>query len=796
MSETFAAPKIRFDREELHIEFASLFGPGGEAQARSFVRRAFAFPEVRSLRIQPNPGKAAVRYQVGESGGKAFIGQLAAALGGSEEGLDDARLPLWSPGESVELHRFGGIVSLFEIAQTGPGRLQLRHAAIGQEPALGRRMEDAAKDFPGVKQATATASTGRLWIVYPQEAVDVVALIRVLEAQLGSPRTALATLDATPTKLGFANATLGLAALGEFAVPVVLPVCIGLLVVSNLGTIRDAGKQLSQGKVGLPVLYTALLGCSITTGQIVAHALMEWSFRFWEKRSNAVLAEECRSLLEENLPIPAQARIVRSDEVDALVRSEDLRAGDHIRIEAPAAIPVDGRVVGGYALAGQVAVSGVRTPKRLAFGDEVLAGTSLLAGNIEVEVTRTGAQTQAAQIARSVIDNARSLSRDPVLRRQAEAMADRAVKPNLALAAVGWTVGGLFTVGAVLHQDHASGPNLALPLETLRGMGLALRGGVVLRTASALQRLGESRFVVLDDHPAWDVPVLELAGLRSRLADSETDNLLRYVAGAGLYLGDGRAEALADACRVRGLVVRQPPLAALDAEKVTVRQGGHTIVLRDEAGAARVDATALSVEIDGEQVGLLDFRAGSLPCAASAVRQLRQQGIEVFLLSSRPAEETEQLARRLGTDLHSGDFSAEEKIRFLQSLRRRGVLATYVGNDQIDPRLAGEAHVAVSLGGGVAALADGGADIVVLGDSLEAFAETAALSRSHNERVRATCRRALMPNLLCIVGGYAGVLNGITSGLIANVGVNRVYQQATRSLRDSQHPASFKRIIP
>jgi len=381
-----------------------------------------------------------------------------------------------------------------------------------------------------------------------------------------------------------------------------------------------------------------------------------------------------------------------------------------------------------------------------------------------------------------------------VLRRQAEAMADRAVKPNLAIAAVGWTVGGLFTVGAVLHQDHASGPNLTLPLETLRDMGQALRGGVVVRRGGALPRLAESRFVVLDDHPAWAVPGLELETLRSRLAESETENLLRYVAGAGLYLGDGRAEALANACRERGLVVRRPPILALDAEKITVRQGVHTITLRDQAGQGKPAAVpGLVVEIDGEEVGLLEFRHSAIPRAAQAVRQLRERGSQVFLLSSRSAEETGQLADLLGADLHGGDFSPEEKLRFLQGLGRRGVLATYVGNGHMAPELAKEAHVVVSLGGS-AGLGSDEADIVVLGDSLDALAETADLARGHEERVRGICRRALAPNLLCIVGGYAGVLNGITSGLIANVGVNRVYQQAAKSLRDSQRQAGVKRI--
>jgi cation transport ATPase len=444
-------------------------------------------------------------------------------------------------------------------------------------------------------------------------------------------------------------------------------------------------------------------------------------------------------------------------------------------------------VVDGYALVEQTSVRGGLGSARVAFGDEVLAGSSLLAGQIEIEVLKTGPQTQAAQIAHSLIDGARGLAFDPFLRRQADALADRPVPATLAIAGVGYLVGGLFTVGAVLHQDHASGPNMAVPLQTLRDMNLALRQGVVVRRGGALPRLAESRFVVLDDHPAWSEPQLELEAVHSRLAEPETDKLLRYAAGAGLYLGDERATALADACLVRGLVVRQPPLLSLDAEKLTVRQGEHVLSLREVPGTGK---RTLRVEIDGEEVALLDFRQGYALRATRAVQRLRQQGKQVFLLSSRPEQETEELARLLGADLHGGDFAPEGKLRFLEGLSRRGVLATYVGQGELDPALAGAAYVNVSLGG-AEGLANEAADLVVLGNSLDALASVDELAQSHQASVQAVCRRALAPNILCIIGGYVGVLNGITSGVIANIGVNNVYKQVKKSLRES--PASLRR---
>ena len=797
MSTVALAPTLQFRRDELHIAYPTLFGTESGIQCRRFVRRVFAFLEVRSITIEPDVGKAVIHYQVDEQARKPFLQKLADTLRGQSDGLDDQQLSHWVPGNALTLHRFGEFVSQFEVAQTGPGRLLLRHPAITRDAALRKRLEDTVRTLPGIKKTTTTASTGRLWVVFEPQSIDIIQVVRLAEMQLGTSGTALATLDMAPPKMALANTTLGLSLLGELAVPALLPVCIGLLVVSNLDTIKDAFKELGKGKIGLPVLYTGLLACSITTGQIIAHALMEWSFNWWARRSNRILAENCRTQVQTSLPIPTHAYVVRSETVDAVVATESLQVGDHIRIEAPAAVPVDGRVVSGSGLVEQRVVSGTTLPKRLVNGDEILAGSTLLAGHVVVEITRTGLERQAARVARSIFHTASQLTRDPQLRGHSRTIADKMVLPSLALAGVGYFVGGLPVVGAVLHQDHASGARLAVPMETLHDMGHALDRGVITRNPGALRRLGESGFVVLDDHPAWSATRVELAELGSRLAESETDNLLKLVAGAALYLGDDRSVALIDACQAKGLVVKQPPLIAMETDRILIRQGNHTLVLREDPKVERKKTAikGLLVEIDGEPIAKLDFRLSPISRVAHEVQYLHQLGMQVFLLSGKSTRETEKLAQTMGIGLHGGEFSPEEKIRFLQGMKKRGVLVTYIGNGPVAHELAQEAHVTVSMGG-TEALNHENTDLVILGDRLEGFAQTVDLTRSQKERIETACRKSWIPNALCVVGGYAGVLNGITSGIIANVGVGRVYQQSSSTLRNVQHPSTYKRLAP
>ncbi|MCI0666981.1 MAG: cation-transporting ATPase [Methylococcaceae bacterium] len=781
-SQSAAGPSISYDRETLRIEYGPLFGSDDEGLIRRFAGRVLIFPEVRSVAIDPRRNSSVLGYRVAESRLNDFLSRLAAAIGGSGKEMDDADLPQWPARESVTLHRFGDLVSQWQIASASAGQLQLRHPVLMHDASLARRAEHAMRGVSGVIEATATTSAGNLWVRFKPELVGIRDLVRIADSQLAWPRKPHAVPDPEPVDFRMANTTVGVATVGELVLPLAEVLGAGLLVFTQFGTMRNAARQLRQGKLGTPVWLTALLACSVASGQVLAYALTDWSFRYWARRWRRDLAAESRVLIEEAAPMPSHARIQAEEKIDMWTPVERLRPGQSLIAQSGDVIAVDGRVLAGAALVHEEALSGARTPLTKKAGDEVLAGSTVILGKLDIEALRVGRDTRSAEIARTLLRSTASLTHHPGLKQQANELVDRTVVPTLATAGVGLAVGDLFTVGAILHQDWLSGADLAVPLATLRDIRLTARRGVVVRDPSALKRLGESRFVVLDDRPALRTRGLELDRLESRLAESDSGSLLRCVAGAGLYLGDERAVALAGACQQRRLVVRQPRLLALEADCVTVRHGAHTLALRSWPNLTGEAAPPLTVEMDGAEVASMRFKHRARPQATASVLGLRKQGFQVFLASDRSDREAKETADLLGIELYSGELSMEEKSRFLRGLRDRGVLATYVGDFGACPDLAREAHVSISLGGAGLPPGEPG-DIVFLGEHIDPLPELAFLARGYSSRIGGTCRRAMLPNLLCVAGAFGGILNGITAGILANIAVFGVYRQATHSLR-------------
>jgi len=786
-------PLIEYDEESLRVEYNRLFNTSNVQLARRFARRVFGFSEVHSVSIDPQKNTVQISYQTEKPELRKFIAKLADAIGGKGSEIDDSGVPQWAADEPVTLHRFDDLVSRWQIASKSAGQVLLRHPALSYDTNFGRRAEHILRSIPGVTEVVATSTKGNLWIRFRPELIDVKGLLKIMDSRLAWSTPSSTSLQAKPVDFQMSNITVGVATVGEVLLPLAELLGAGLLVVTQSGTVRDAAVQLRQGKVGTPVWLTALLACSIVSGQVLAYALTDWSFRYWTRRHRRDLVSESQILIEEVAPVPNHARIQTDEAIEVWTPVEQINAGQALSVQTGDVIAVDGCVISGVALVHEGVTGWTSGPVNKKVGDLVFAGSTVFHGKVEIEVLGTGQGTRNARIAQALLKTCTSLQDHPGLKQQTHNIVDRTAPPILATAGVGLVTGGLFTTGAILHQDWLSGAELTVSMETLRTIRLAARKGAMVLDPTAITRLGECNFVVLDDRPTLFNRELELHKLQSRLPESEIDALLSLAAGAGLYLGDERAFALASACQQRRLLVRQPELIKLDDNFVSVRQGAQTISLRSWPDVSGEPTPPLTVEIDGIETASLQFKYGVQPRAAASIQRLRKQGFQIFLASDRSNDETKEAADLLGIENYSGDLSYDERIRFLQGLRRRGVKSVYVGDFDVNPERAKEAHVSIS-SGGFSLSKHATADITFMNDYLDPLPEITVLAHSHPRQIKQNCRRAMVPNLLCVVGGFGGVLNGITAGILGNWAVLRVYKQTTQSLESVDETRDFRRI--
>jgi Cu2+-exporting ATPase len=775
-----APAKITWDDDVVVVRDAQVFSPGGEDLCERFCARVRCVKYVRVVSLDRLNKSASIFHGASRPELGAFLASLSAAIRNEPPAQPGAPSPRGIGADRGTMDRHGALVTTWEILSVLPGRVHLRHQALRSDPALAREVARRAGQAPGVWRVSRGVWTSSLFIHHDPNLIDVPRLLALLDEAVDSVAAWADLLPKPPrTRFALANGTLGTAVLGEFVTSAATPVCAVLLVGTNLRTFQAAWLQLRARQFGLPVLYTAIVTTALASGQFLSCAVMSLCYKFWEHRLGLELAAERRRLLQECLPRSRSASLITKGGTELLVPLDRLRPGDRVVAGAGESVPADGRVIGGEAIVDERSVSGREGAMRKTINDRVLAGSTVLAGRLRVEVDELEDRTRAARIARALIA-ATSVTRGPTSQtRRARVFADRAVAPTLATAGVGLLIGDLTTAAAILPPDYASGPGLAVPLELLKSAALCARQGVVLCQSDVFERLFQLDLFVLEDDPAFSRLELEVTSIQTGIPEAE---LLRYAASAFRHLADNRAAALASACRSRQIhLLDLPPVDF--SSGVTVLQGRRRIAVRDSAPVPD-GSGALVVELDETPVGLIEFGRSSRPESAAALWRIRDlTGVPIVLVSSRSEADVAATARLLGVDMHQSALGPGDCARFLRHCRERGLRAAYIGRCARQAAAADEAHLAISLAGS-GDEAPGSAAVLLLQPRLELLADLLELAREYQGRVRDAQTTVLVPNVFCVAGAFLFGFTSLVAVTITNLATLGIYTRAAGSLRE------------
>ena len=334
--------------------------------------------------------------------------------------------------------------------------------------------------------------------------------------------------------------------------------------------------------------------------------------RYFEARSKRRAGAAMRALLE----LGSKDVSLLRDGIETRVPVDQLAVGDRFVVRPGEKVATDGVVEEGSSAVDASMLTGESVPVEVGVGDTVVGATVNVGGRVVVQVTRVGADTQLAQMARLVEDAQNGKA-------EAQRLADRIsgvfvpVVIALSAATLGFwigTGGGLttaFTAAvAVLIIACPCALGLATPTALMVGTGRGAQLGILIKGPEVLERTRAVDTVVLDktgtvttgEMSLLDVvagpgedpdEVLRLAGA---LEDASEHPVARAIAaGARDRVGElGRVEEFANieglgvvgVVEGRSVVVGRPRLLE---ERVTAplsraRRGG-----RAGAGVGRYD---------------------------------------------------------------------------------------------------------------------------------------------------------------------------------------------------------------
>ena len=485
-----------------------------------------------------------------------------------------------------------------------------------------------------------------------------------------------------------------------------------------------------------------------------------------------------RALLEL---APNTAIRVNADGSERDVHLDEVHPGDVLRVKPGTKVPVDGVVVEGGSNVDESMITGEPMPVEKRQGSKVTAGTVNQTGSFLLRAEKVGAETLLSHIVQMV--NEASRSRAPI-----QKLADRVsgwFVPGVILAAViaftVWAVAGpspalanaLVVAVSVLIIACPCALGLATPISIMVGIGRGAKEGVLIKDAEALELMEKVDTLVVDKTGTLTEGAPKVQHIAAATGHTESE-ILAFAAALEKMSEHPLAQAIVTHASEKGAAPKTvESFESIAGKGVRGVIGGKAIALgnagmmRDQGidlGALQAEAqrlrelgqTVMFLGVDDHLAGLIGVADPIKGTTVEAIRQLRQAGVRIVMLTGDNAATAAAVAKQLGLDDVHAEVLPQDKFRHIQALQKQGRIVAMAGDGVNDAPALAQANVGIAMGTGTDVAMQSARIVLVKGD-LRGIAKARSLSRHTMKNIRQNLFFAFLYNFLGVPVA-AGVL--------------------------------------
>ena len=480
------------------------------------------------------------------------------------------------------------------------------------------------------------------------------------------------------------------------------------------------------------------------------------------------------------MKIAPKTALVEREGKESLIPVEEVRAGDIFIVKPGESVPVDGEILEGETAVDESALTGESVPVDKKPGDRVSAATMNTNGYIRARALRVGEDTTFAQIIRMVSDAAATKAPIARIADKVSAVFVPAVILIAFLVFILWILLGAPVSRAleyaicVLVISCPCALGLATPVAIMVGNGMGAKNGILFKTSEALENAGKIDIAVMDKTGTITEGKPRVTDMVPAEGVSEKELLEKAYA---LEVKSEHPLALAVVDYGNRKSVKALPLTdfqILSGHGLEGNLGGKKLhggsasyistftsikELKDRAQAlAEEGKTPLFFEEGGKLLGLMAVADVIKEDSPRAIRELKDMGIQVVMLTGDNEKTAAAMARKAGVDHVIAGVLPDGKEAVIRKLQAYGKVAM-VGDGINDAPALVKADTGIAIGAGTDVAIDS-ADIVLMNSRLSDVSAAVRLSRETLKNIHENLFWAFAYNVLLIpmaAGLYPGI---------------------------------------
>src|SRR3989338_5956913 len=418
---------------------------------------------------------------------------------------------------------------------------------------------------------------------------------------------------------------------------------------------------------------------------------------------------------------------------------------------------------------------------------KVIGATINKTGTFRFRATAVGEGTLLAQIIRLVEEAQGSKAPIQQLADKISAYFVPAVLVIAIVSALIWYFVGqdptfsLTVFVAVLIIACPCALGLATPTAVMMGTGKGAQLGILIKSASALQKAQKIDSIVFDKTGTITIGKPEVTDIIP-IGNAKKQDVLRYAAIAEKRSEHPLAEAVVNEAKKEKLKIPDPSKfnsvtgkgVIAHYKKDAIYLGNRKLVhVQDKAiektlvSLENKGVTAVVVKVNKNVIGVMGIGDALKEHSREAMEELKKMGLEIIMITGDNKRTGEAIARQVGIKKVLAEVLPHEKSEEIKKLQESGKKVAMVGDGINDAPALAQADIGIAIGSGTDVAIESG-DMVLIRNDLRDVSKAIKLSKYTMKKIKQNLFWAFIYNSVGIPVA-AGVLYPFTGFLLSPV---------------------------
>lgn len=501
--------------------------------------------------------------------------------------------------------------------------------------------------------------------------------------------------------------------------------------------------------------------------------------KYMEARARAKTSDSISKLIA----LQPQTATLWNDGSPKEIALAEVEPDDILLVRPGEKIPVDGEITEGNTSIDESMLTGESMPCDKGVGDTVFCASINLSGAFRMKANRIGRDTTLSQIIK-LVRSAQGVKAP--IQKVADKVSAVFVPAILGIALVTLLVWFGITKDIETALVHAISVlviacpcslGLATPTAIMVGTGLGANLGILIKGGEYLETAHKLNCVVFDKTGTVTKGEPSLTDIIA--ADGDTDSLLVLAAAAETpsehplaraIVGAANGQTLPSVSNFRALTGKgisaeiNSRLCLIGTEVLMQENGVAIDALSEKASQLKgMGKTVMFVACDHTLCGILAVADTIKPSARQTVRELRELGIHVAMLTGDNAVTANAIAKEAGIEQVFAEVLPSNKAKKIADLQEDGYCVAMVGDGINDAPALATADIGFAMGSGTDIAIDS-ADITLMREDLGLVPAAIRLSKKTMQKIRQNLFWAFLYNSVGIPFAALGFLSPILAG--------------------------------